>query len=128
MDLPHDLFQFIIQVIKVPPGKAPVLLHFQCRQGHASGIGRLARCMEHLVLFKAANSGFRAGHVGPFGHQHTGVSHQLFNIFVIQLVLRGAWQGDIALHIPGLVAVNPLAGAQVLQLVGGTALGLQQFL
>ncbi|MNN09903.1 hypothetical protein D3C81_1228090 [compost metagenome] len=85
-----------------------VLRHFQARHGYAARIGGLARGVQNAGVQEDIHSLEGSRHVGAFGHTDTAVTQQGAGIFGAQLVLRGAWQGDVARQAPRGLALAEL--------------------
>ena len=81
-----------------------VLGHLQAGGGHAAGVDRLARGEEDAVVLEEVDGARLAAHVGHLAAAPAAIGFQLLGIFLGELVLEGARQGDVALHAPGLLA------------------------
>ena len=100
----HDLGELVLGVVEAPRVAGGVLLHFQPGGGHAAGIGRLARRVQHPGLLECQNRLRGAGHVGALGDRDETVAQQRGGGVPIEFVLGGARQGDIHRNIPDRTA------------------------
>ena len=104
MDVHHDRAEFCVDLFGRPGDTHRVLRHFEPRGRNAAGIGSLARGEEQLVLLEDADGIGGRGHVRPFGYADAAVVHERLRLVSVQLVLRGARHGDVALHAPRALA------------------------
>ena len=100
MDVHHDLFQTLLGVLETPGVAAGVLLHLQGAGCHAAGVGRLAGPERNACVHEHVNPLGCGRHVGAFGDRDTAIFDQHLGILGGQLVLGGAWQRDLARHVP----------------------------
>lgn len=66
MDFSHDLGQPVVGLLEAPTIAAGVLLHFESRGGHPSGVRGLAGRKQHASLLKHPDHIGRGRHIGAF--------------------------------------------------------------
>ena len=96
------MVQSRIHFLRLPAETRGVLRHFEAGGCHAARVGGLARCKQHACLQEQIRRVDGGRHVCPFGDRFYAVANQRARGFSIQLVLRGARQGDIHRHAPRL--------------------------
>lgn len=133
----HDVVQLAVHFTGRPQQAHGVLRHLQARHGHAASVGRLARSVQDARLQEDIHSLEGGRHVGAFGHAEAAIAQQGAGVFGVQLVLRGARQGDVTRQAPRGLALAELQaelarqGAEattldVFQLHHGVPLGVAQ--
>lgn len=100
----HDAVQAVIDLSARPREADGVLAHFQAGSGDAARVARLAGRVEDACLEEGFGRFQGGGHVRAFGDTGAAVGEQGFRVALVQLVLRGARQGDVGRHAPGTFA------------------------
>ncbi|KAF1054307.1 MAG: hypothetical protein GAK43_00973 [Stenotrophomonas maltophilia] len=103
----HDAVQTLVHLAGGPVQAHGVLAHLQAAGGHATGVRRLARGEQNAGLEEQVDRLQRRRHVGALGDADAAIAQQRTGILGVQLVLRRAWQRDIAGQVP-----RPLAGVE----------------
>ena len=113
MDVVHDGLKLPVDLLARPGDAQGVLALLQAGHGNAPRVGRLGRAEQDLPGKKRPHRSQRGRHVGAFGHRQEPVVDQGFRVVGVQLVLRGAGQGELAGDAPRPLLLVVLA-AEVL--------------
>mmetsp|Transcript_13854 Transcript_13854/g.29562 ORF Transcript_13854/g.29562 Transcript_13854/m.29562 type:complete len:316 (-) Transcript_13854:669-1616(-) len=120
VDLDHDGVQLGVHLLAGPGAANGVLRHLQPGAGHPARVRRLAETVgQPRVLVHLDRLG-GAGHVGALRHRHGAVGHDMPGVPFVHLVLGGAREVQVGLHLPqGVVVQAPVKGGEI----GGGVLG-----
>ena len=111
----HDGLEVLIHLFESPVEAHGVLAHLQGGGGHTAGVGRLGGGEEQSGTLQGRHCLRRAGHVGALGHGEAAVLDQCLGGVLVQLVLGGAGQRNVAGDLPD-------AGAALVVFGGGVGL------
>jgi len=104
--LPSDLFE--------GPGQpGAVLAHLEGGSGDSSGVGGLGGTEEDSGLLEGCDRTGGAGHVGSLGDGEASVGDEHLGVVLVELVLGGAGEGDVAGDGPDALALGILGGGDV---------------
>ena len=96
--------QALIHFLSTPAEMHGILTHLQSTGSNATCIDRLAGSKNHLGLDERIDGFGSATHIRDLAYALHTISNQLLGILAVELVLSGAGQGDVALHLPRLLA------------------------
>src|SRR5690606_16318421 len=126
VDIAHDLRQARLRVVEGPRVAAGVLLHLQRTRRDAARVRGLAGTEAHAGHAEDLDGLRGARHVRALRDALEAVRGERARVLLVQLVLRGAGQGDVDGHIPHAAALHvaDVAAAALGVLVDATALDL----
>ena len=120
----HDILQTLVHFLECPGQAQRVLAHLQAAGGHAARVGGLGRAVEHAIFQIHVDRLRRGGHVRALAHYLAAVCGKQLGAGLVDLILRGAGQRDIAGDAPDAAAAFViLGGGHRLNILGdaGTA-------
>ena len=98
--------------------------HLQRGDGDAARVGRLGGPEEDARLLEQFHGLGRTGHVGALGDGDAAVMQQRTRGSGVQLILRGAGQGDLAGDLPDAAAAFSVDGVRTQSGIFADALAL----
>ena len=107
MDPDHDVVQFRVDFPARPLDAHRVLAHLQPRGRHAAGVRRLPGRNGHAFAVEFAPRLCGQGHIGRFEHVLAAGLDELGGVVLVQFVLRGGRNRDVAPRGPGLLILEP---------------------
>ena len=104
MDAFHDIDQELLELFFLPADPRRILAHLEAGDRDTACVCRLAWGKQNLGILENVDAVERGRHVGAFRYRDAAIRDERFGIFGIELILRGAWQRDVARHAPWRLA------------------------
>ena len=108
----HDGLELAVNLFEGPGKAVGVLAHLKAGNCHAARVRGLSGAVEHVVGLVDGDCLRSGRHVGAFAHHGAAVGDKGLGGLLVDLVLGGARQGDVARNGPHALAALVVLGAR----------------
>ena len=104
MDTNHDVFQLSMYLFRSEYSLASILSHFDAGASYAASVSSLRRSNDDSAVLHDFDRFVCGGHVGTFANEFNSSFYERFRIFFSDFILSSAWDVQISVNFPRLLA------------------------